>query len=183
MAGTAVAQNCQMHFASCLGGAVIMDNDIHYQFAVPSDTSHLAKLRRVIVEVLGNASFAPPQAHLIALAVDEAVANIMEHGQACGLGQTEPRSGDILVLVDLSAERLAITIRDKGACFDPRGVPEVDLAEHIRTGQRSGLGVYLIRRIMDEVNYTTRENSENELQLVKYVDDDAEMARSNRSCL
>jgi len=157
-----------------------MDNDIHYQFAVPSDTSHLANLRRVITEVLDNASFAPLKANLIALAVDEAVANIMEHGQSCGSGHTEPQSGDILVLVDLSAERLAITIRDKSAGFDPRGVPEVDLAEHLKAGRRRGLGVYLIRRIMDEVNYTTRENSENELQLVKYVDESLETARSNR---
>ena len=152
------------------GGVVSMEHNIHYEFAIPSDTSRLANLRREITEVLGSGHFGPVKANLIALVVDEAVANIMEHGQACGTDFSETRGGDILIQVDLTAERLAITIRDKSASFDPRSVPEVDLAEHIRAGRRRGLGVFLIRRIMDEVNYTSKENSENELQLVKYVD-------------
>ena len=40
------------------------------------------------------------------------------------------------------------------------------------------LGIFLIRRIMDEVNYALKENCHNELQLVKYVDEATGKAKS-----
>ncbi|MGD0092983.1 MAG: ATP-binding protein [Planctomycetota bacterium] len=156
-----------------------MVSSTHCEFVVPPETSCLAHLRKLVTDALNNASFSPAKVNLIALAVDEAVANIMEHGYGGDSGRAELQGAKIAVLLDLTPELLIITIRDKCVRFDPRSAPEVDLKEQIKTKKRGGLGVYLIKRIMDEVNYITRENSENELQLVKYLDDSSGTAKSN----
>ncbi len=98
----------------------------------------------------------------IQLAVDEACSNVMRH--AYGLD-----SSKVLHLITRAArERFEVTIRDQGKAFDPtsyhpRPVPE--LARHKIAG---GMGIALIRRLMDEVRYDSDpERSQNELRLTK----------------
>lgn len=135
------------------------------------------------MEVLSESLFAPVKANLIALAVDEAIANIMEHGHGSRPGQAPAGAEDIVLVLDLTPDRLTVTIRDKGAGFDPRVVPDVNVNEHVKAGRKNGLGVFLIRRIMDEVNYAFRDNSENELQLIKYIDEGGGRAKSKELSL
>jgi serine/threonine-protein kinase RsbW len=151
---------------------------MHRELAVPLDTSHLARVRKEVMEVLGDGMFTPVKANLIALAVDEAVANIMEHAYGCQPGRGTRNADDIVVVLDLTPEKFSVIIRDRGTGFDPREAPEVNMQQHIKAGRKSGLGIFLIRRIMDEVNYALKENSHNELQLVKYVDEAVGKAKS-----
>jgi anti-sigma regulatory factor (Ser/Thr protein kinase) len=46
-----------------------------------------------------------------------------------------------------------------------------DIAEHVAAGRRNGLGIFLMRQIMDEVKYTFVQGFRNELRMVKYVRD------------
>ena len=150
----------------------------HRELTVPLDTSYLSQIRKEVMEVLGTELFAPVKANLIALAVDEAVANIMEHAYGVKPGKAVQDAESIILVLDLTPERFAVTIRDNGAGFDPREAPAVDVKEHVKVGRKGGLGIFLIRRIMDEVNYSFKENTHNELQLVKYVDEAAGKAKS-----
>ena len=156
-----------------------MSTNAHRELAVPLDTSYLANLRKEVLEVLRQALVSPSQANLIALAVDEAVANVLEHGYGCRPGGPTQDGDMVVVVLDLTPERLTVTIRDKGSNFNPSALPEVDIEEHARAGRKNGLGIFLIRRIMDEVNYALKENSENELQLVKYIDEGSAKAKSS----
>jgi serine/threonine-protein kinase RsbW len=152
---------------SASGGAARTE---HRELTVPADTTHLAAVRQAVMEIVGEGLFTPVKANLIALAVDEAVANIMEHAYP-----PPPRNGnDIQVVLDLSPARFMVLIRDKGVGFDPRDMPDVDMKEHVKAGRKGGLGIFLIRRIMDEINYTYKQGVHNELQLIKYVDDGAD---------
>ena len=154
-----------------------MATTAHRELAVPLDTSYLANVRNEVMEVLGTDVFPAVKANLIALAVDEALANIMEHAFGCRPGRTA--AGDeILLVLDLTPERFTVIIRDKGEVFDPREAPDVNLPEHLKAGRKGGLGIFLIRRIMDEVNYSFTEHGRNELQLIKYVDEAAGRAKS-----
>ena len=56
-----------------------------------------------------------------------------------------------------------------GEGFDPDRIKEPNMAEHVRAGRKSGLGIFLMRQIMDEVTYRFREGVPNRLRLVKYL--------------
>ncbi|MCY3017771.1 MAG: ATP-binding protein [Planctomycetota bacterium] len=148
---------------------------------VPSDTKYLAKVRKVVMEVLADGSFPPTKANLIALAVDEAVANIIEHAYGRRPGDPAPNGDEIVLVLNLRPDRFEVTIRDKGTGFDPRGAPGVDLREHVQEGRKGGLGIFLIKRIMDEVQYESTQGSQNELRLIKYVDEAAGANKSRTS--
>jgi anti-sigma regulatory factor (Ser/Thr protein kinase) len=146
-----------------------MAKDIHLELIVPSDTTYLSKVRQAVMDVVGKGMFSAVKANLIALAVDEAVANIMEHAYASDRGAGRK---DIEIVLNASARRFEVLIRDKGVSFDPRGVPDVDVKEHVKAGRKGGLGIFLMRRIMDEINYSFKQGVHNELQMIKYVDEE-----------
>ena len=143
-----------------------MSKSIHRELTVPSDTTYLAQVRAAVIEVVGKELFPPAKASLIALAVDEAVANIMEHAYPPGSD-----GGKIDVVLDANPKRFEVLIRDRGMSFDPRIAPDVDMQEHVKAGKKGGLGIFLMRRIMDEINYSYKQGVHNELQMIKYVDE------------
>jgi serine/threonine-protein kinase RsbW len=77
--------------------------------------------------------------------VAEALANAMIYGNR------RDTSKRVQVEVELSSERLSVLVRDQGPGFDPRAVPDPTLPENLeRTG---GRGIFLIRELMDEVDF------------------------------
>lgn len=92
------------------------------------------------------------------LALDEALSNIIRHGY----GEGAP--GAIVVEADISAAGARVTIRDRARPFNPLEVPEPDLSGGIQERAAGGLGVFLLRKVMDRVAYA-REGDENRLVL------------------
>ncbi|HYG77053.1 MAG TPA: ATP-binding protein [Planctomycetota bacterium] len=148
-----------------------MAKNIHREMTVPCDTTYLSKVRLAVLEIVGEGLFSPVKANLIALAVDEAVANIMEHAYPDEFVKSGGERKDIDVILDATPVRFEVIIRDRGITFDPREVPEVDMQQHVKAGRKGGLGIFLIRRIMDEIHYHYKQGSHNELQMVKYVEE------------
>ena len=138
---------------------------IHRELVIPNDTRYLAQVREAVKEVVGKSDFPKDEMNRITLAVDEAVTNIMEHAYENNL------EGELEIELVLQADntRFEVIIRDSGKSFDPGKIPMPDLEEHIRSGRRKGLGLFLIRRIMDEVHYNYKEGVRNELRMVKYA--------------
>jgi len=119
------------------------------------------------MELVKAGPFVSGQAQLLALAVDEALANVIQHAFA---GDAPAEKQQIHVLLEAAPDRFLALIRDSGRRFDPTSLPDVDIRKHVRQGRKSGFGIYLIRRIMDEVRYTYTPDHLNELRLVKYAD-------------
>jgi sigma-B regulation protein RsbU (phosphoserine phosphatase) len=73
------------------------------------------------------------------------------------------------VRVESAPEKITVTISDDGASFDPfgRAEPQVDLP--IEERDLGGLGIHLVRQLMDEVSYT-RYDDQNVAVLVKHVE-------------
>jgi len=166
--GASASGALQQAFASSPGaqGHRAASKDAHVELIVPSDTTYLSKVRQAVLGVLSNGLFDAKKAGLIALAIDEAVANIMEHAY------TSAREGDrkdIEIVLKSSATRFEVLIRDRGAAFDPRVVPDVNVKEHVKQGRKGGLGIFLMRKIMDEINYSFKQGVHNELQMIKYA--------------
>jgi serine/threonine-protein kinase RsbW len=139
---------------------------IHRELVVPNDTKYLASVRDEVTKVVGGSVFGERDRKLIILAVDEAVTNIMEHAYDNDLeGEL-----DIELIVEYDGTRFEVVIRDSGKEFDPRTLQVPDVCEHVKKGSKHGLGIFLIRQIMDEVNYNYVHGERNELQMIKYVD-------------
>ena len=138
---------------------------VRHTLMVPNDTQHLAEVREAVQSVVSQSAFPARDARLIVLAVDEAVTNIMEHAYE------EKRTDqlDIEMVLAADATKFEVVIRDSGKHFNPDEIQGLDIEEHVREGRKNGLGIFLMRKIMDEVNYKFKQGVQNELRMVKYV--------------
>jgi anti-anti-sigma factor len=81
------------------------------------------------------------------VALDELLQNTIAYGF------TEREGGEVTVEVELSPDRVSVTLTDDGSPFDPFGVPAPDTARPVEEQRIGGLGIHLVRRMMDEVRY------------------------------
>lgn len=93
------------------------------------------------------------------LAVEEMVTNVIVHGYG-GMG------GELVVSWQAGPDDIAIRLDDHAAPFDPLSLPEPDLASDIEDRKIGGLGIFLTRKIMDEMTYRY-EDGKNILVMVK----------------
>ncbi len=137
---------------------------IDEEMIAPCDTRHLASIRAMVKDAATRCFSEPMMAGKITLAVDEAVANVMEHAYE----GVEP--GDVKVSVTSDGSKFCVTVADQGVHFDPSSISNPDIKQHVQQGKRNGLGIFLIRQIMDEINYTfVQSKAHNELRMVKYI--------------
>jgi anti-sigma regulatory factor (Ser/Thr protein kinase) len=93
------------------------------------------------------AGFDGASADQLALAVDEAATNVIEHAyHGAADRRVELRFG-------VRADELRVEVVDDGEGVDPRAVPQVDLHRYASERRRGGLGVHLMGRIMDSVTF------------------------------
>lgn len=100
----------------------------------------------------------------IQLAVDEACANVVDHAY---LG-VDP--GDIEVCCHLEDRLLTIQVRDWGQGFNLASVKDPDLEAPLEERSLGGLGLFLVRQVMDEVQFTSHPKRGNELKMSKRLD-------------
>ena len=93
------------------------------------------------------------------LAVEEVITNIIKHGY-------KKPGGEIIVSSRISPERIEVQIMDTAPRFNPLSVPEPELDSTIEDRNIGGLGIFLIRQVMDEVSYRY-EDGKNILSLTK----------------
>ena len=95
--------------------------------------------------VLGHLGVPQSELENTSLAIREAAANAIEHGNGEGSGKTV----DILMRAD--TEQLTIEVRDQGEGFDPDRVPDPLAPENLLKPR--GRGIFLTRRFVDSVDY------------------------------
>jgi anti-sigma regulatory factor (Ser/Thr protein kinase) len=84
------------------------------------------------------------------VALDELLTNTISYGFA-GRG-----GGQVTIEAELGADRLSVTVTDDGRPFDPLGVASPDTALPVEQRKIGGLGLHLVRRLMDDVSYERR---------------------------
>jgi len=80
-------------------------------------------------------------------AVDEACTNIIKYAYF-------EEGGIITITCEVRDNDFVVTIRDRGKPFDPSSVPPPDLEADLDKRRIGGLGIYLMRKLMDDVNYS-----------------------------
>ncbi|HZW03573.1 MAG TPA: ATP-binding protein [Anaerolineaceae bacterium] len=95
------------------------------------------------------------------LAVDEAASNIIQHGYS-------GRTGWIEVEVESAGEGFVVRLRDRAKPFDPRSFPDPNLSLPLARRPIGKLGVFLMRKSVDQVRHRLLPEGGNELTLVKW---------------
>ncbi len=135
----------------------------HHQLTISNDHAYLAQVRDLVSRGVAVGEFPGHFLNRLQIAVDEAVTNIIEHGYA---GQ--PRgAAAIEIVVEVDSECFRIQISDNGMSFDPNQMSDIDIQSHVAAGKAGGLGVFLMRKIMDQVDYQYHSGKKNQLTLVK----------------
>ncbi len=138
--------------------------DIRYQRSItlPNDVQTIPKLSEFVDTVCEAAGFDKGLSLQMNLAVEEAVVNVMNYAYPKGT------KGMVSVDATITDKGLKFVISDNGTPFDPTAKAEVDTTLSAEERSIGGLGIHLIRKIMDSVNYEYAEGR-NVLTLVKKV--------------
>lgn len=124
---------------------------------IPSDLDHVSRAREFVMAACLHAGFDIEVSHGLALAVHEAITNVIRHAHRhCPDAALE-------VHCFLRSDHIEIHILDEGEPFDVTAVPDLDPAE-LREG---GRGVFLMRALTDELTCEPRGARGNRLRLVK----------------
>ena len=115
---------------------------------VKSRTENLSEIREFIYSTAQDIGISKEVIDDIILAVDEACTNIIKHAY-----KYYPE-GEIIII-------------DHGASFEPDTVPDPDLEKYYEQRKVGGLGMYLMKRLMDEVKYVSIPGKYNQVLLSK----------------
>ncbi len=142
-----------------------------HTFELDVRSSNLPPFRQKLRSLLEASSFDAKALHDVILSVDEVLANVIRHAYGGKEGRAE--SGKIRVTFSDRGEHAEIVIQDEGPCFDPRSVPAPELPSR----KPGGLGIYLVRSLMDEIHYEALSPRGNRLRLIKYKKGKGEIKR------
>ena len=130
--------------------------------AVPSDAAQLPVLTHFLQEFWSDAGLPPAETMTFELALEESFMNVVMHGSPAG---RVPRVEMSLALRDGC---LTMIIEDDGPSFDPLSLAAPDVTASLEERRVGGLGVYLVRQMMDAVSYQ-RLRGHNQLSMTKRV--------------
>ena len=126
----------------------------------PARFEYLDEIRGYVGQKARAAGFSNKEVYSIQLAADEAVSNVIEHAYA---GFSDASFELTCIFED---DRIIITLLDHGKSFDLTKVVKPDLKADLTRRKIGGLGIYLMRKLMDEVRYEVTDSG-NLLTLIK----------------
>ena len=123
--------------------------DVRYQRSITlaNDVQQVPQLAEFIDHVCEAMGFDELTTMQMNLAIEEAVVNVMNYAYP------EGTTGSVNVEVQANDVRLKFVISDSGKHFDPTSVAEADTTLSAEDRSIGGLGIYLVRQLMDSVNY------------------------------
>jgi anti-sigma regulatory factor (Ser/Thr protein kinase) len=114
----------------------------------PAQFENLDHVREFVGAAAQKCGLDAPAIYAVQLAVDEGFSNIIEHAYG----------GECLEKIEckcqIAPSGLTITLRDCGSPFDPASIPDPNLTAELQDRDVGGLGLYFIRQLMDEVEFS-----------------------------
>lgn len=136
------------------------DNETSMKITLRNEIEEIGRMTSFVEEVCERKNAGPKDSFNIRLALEEAVTNVIMYA----FPQGETHEFDLTVKEE--GDRLTFIITDSGKEFDPTAAAEPDITLSAEERPIGGLGIFLIRRIMDSVEYR-REDGRNVLTMVK----------------
>ncbi|MCH8872584.1 SpoIIE family protein phosphatase, partial [candidate division KSB1 bacterium] len=132
------------------------------QLKVPAHIDYLGDLRDFVVRIGRKHGFSSKHINAFKLSVDEAATNIIRHAY-----RESDDQGLITIRAVVKKNSLTLSLIDQGTYFDPKRVKNPDLNRYVDIGKKGGLGIFIMRKLMDEIDYRKTEEG-NELRITKF---------------
>lgn len=134
-----------------------------FNLKVSSSSGNLETIREFINDIARLAGFDVESASQIELAVDEACTNVIKHAHKFNSNKSLELS------VQFDSDKIEIVISDNGKGFDITQVSKPDLEKYIHEAKKGGLGIHLMRNLMDEVRFDFDPGKKNRVSLIKFL--------------
>jgi len=121
-----------------------------FRKTIGTDRGEIAEVAAAFAEFANVHALPASVRRSIQVALDELLSNTIAYGFAGREG------GKVTVEAVLRTDRVCVTLTDDGRPFDPLGMDAPDTALPAQARRIGGLGIHLVRRIMDEVSYHRR---------------------------
>lgn len=131
------------------------------QLRIPANIEQLGAVMEFVDEVLERGDCPLEIRTLIDVAVEEIFVNIASYAYTSDEGVAELNAG-----FEGEPRRVVITFKDSGVPYDPLEKPDPDISLSAEERSVGGLGIFLVKQIMDKVGYRY-ENGQNILTLEK----------------
>ena len=128
----------------------------------PGRLESLEKISDFVQQVARSANLNERDVYAVQLAVDEACTNIIEHAYH-GEGV-----GDIVCSCDVIGDGLKVVLLDRASPFHPETMPEPVLDVPLEDVKSRGLGMFLMRKMMDDVKFEASPGGGNCLTMIKH---------------
>lgn len=127
----------------------------------PGNYASVRTICKLVVEQAKAINFSSKDLYGIELAVDEACANIIDHAYGA------ENLGTIDLFIEINGSEFKVILEDHGAPFEPAEVLPPDLESPLEIRAERGLGVFLIKTLMDDIYFELPEPGLNRLIMVK----------------
>ena len=133
------------------------------ELEVKAKLENLAVIDDFLTESMQKLGMKEEEIVQVRLAVNEACTNIIQHAYS---GESEK---SIVILCSMSGNDLVIEIRDWGKSFDPEAVPQPDITSELFERKEGGVGIFLMKQMMNDVRYIFHRGRYNELRMIKHI--------------
>ena len=136
----------------------------------PGHGSYLAYIRPIVGDLARKVGFDESEIAKIEMAVDEACSNVVKHAYSPDKEWCwQHRDPEIRLDIRTEGGSLVIEINDHGQRFDFANYRPTDMENDLREMKRGGYGIPIMRNFMDEVQYSSNDQTGNTLRMVKYL--------------
>jgi sigma-B regulation protein RsbU (phosphoserine phosphatase) len=130
----------------------------------PAALENIREISEFIFESALQLGCPSKKARQLELATEEIVTNIVEHAYPTD----NHHRGEIRVFMNNHVSKMTLEFTDMGAPFNPlEDAPEPDITAGVPDRKVGGLGVFMVKRLVDEISYR-RDADSNVLTLVKF---------------
>lgn len=140
-----------------------MDKQKIVKLTLPNEISYFPIAQALVREAAGKCGFEGASLGQIDIAVEEAVTNVMKHSYDAEENST------FEIVCEPIPEGIQIIIKDMGIPFDPSRIPHYKSSKILEDLSTAGLGVHLMKAMMDEVTFHNLGPEGRETRLVKHL--------------
>ena len=134
-----------------------------FKLRVTSDMKNLTTISDFVSAFARESALNEDDTFALQMATDEACANVIEHAYG---GRPD---GTVSIECRLANDEVILTIRDHGRPFDPKAIPRPDMAAPLAKRNEGALGLYLMEKLMDVVQFEFDPSKGNKLTMKKKV--------------
>lgn len=126
---------------------------------VPCKPEYVGVVRLTVSSIANRIGFNIEEIEDIKVSVAEACTNAIRHS----------RNNEFDVKFEVGTDRICVVVKDDGKGFQKDSLEEPNLEDPKEEG---GLGIFIIRSLMDEVDFSSKPGRGTEMRMIKYLGDD-----------